>query len=165
MPTTWIDDLPSEEAQKMAIELGVPAKGAVHEIRLRLKEKWKAMEQYLPPQRAAESERGLDVAGTSCVKDESSDVQAQVNYLQAKLRGRVVADMLRGVPVLLNTEPENVFGFLVRVRQVYDLGLVTDEKFLTHIITKTTGRLTRIVSAHLHPGSFWESVSSEILST
>jgi hypothetical protein len=165
MPTTWIDDLPREEAQKMVVELGVPAKGAVHGIRLRLKEKWKAMEQYLPPRRADESERGLGVAGTSYVKNESSDVQAQSNYLQAKLRGRVVADMLRGIPVLLNTEPENVFGFLIRVRQVYDLGLATDEEFLTHIVTKMTGRLTRIVGAHLRLGSSWESVSSEILST
>jgi hypothetical protein len=47
MPTTWIDNLPREEAKKMATELGVPAKGAVHKIRQRLKEKWKAMEQYL----------------------------------------------------------------------------------------------------------------------
>jgi hypothetical protein len=102
----------------------------------------------------------LDVAITSKVKDDSSDVQGQFIYLKAKLRGKAVADLLKGIPVFLNTEPENVFGFLVRVRQVYDLGLVTDEEFMMHILTKTTGRLTRIVSAHLCPGSSWDSVSS-----
>lgn len=77
----------------------------------------------------------------------------------------MVADLLGSVPVLRNTDPENVFQFLVCGRQVYDLGLVTDEEFLTHIVTKTTGRLTQIVGAHLRLGSSWEAVSSEILST
>jgi hypothetical protein len=159
MPTEWIDDLPREEALKMAIELGVPAKGAVQEIRQRLKEKWTNLEQYVPPPSTDESKRGLDVEGSGNVYDVGSDIQGPSKYLQAKLRGKVITDLLGGIPVLRNTEPESVFEFLVRVRQVYDLGLVTDKEFLTHIITRTTGRLTQIDGAHFCPESSWEVVS------
>jgi hypothetical protein len=164
MSKEWIDDLSSEELQKMATELGVSDTATVHELRQQLKEPWRTMEQYLPPRSTGKSAVGLDIATDSKGKEPCSDVQGQMEHLQAKVRGKAVADLLRGIPVLSNTEPQSVFEFLIRVRQVYDLGLVSDGEFMTHL-TKTTGRVTRIVSAHLRLGSSWHSLLSEILSS
>jgi hypothetical protein len=165
MSAEWIDGLSSEELLKMAKELGMSEKDTVHELRQQLKEQWRKMEQYLSPQSTDKSEIGLYMARNCKGKEGSSDVQGPLGYLQAKLRGKAITDLLRGIPVLLNTESESVFEFLVWVRQVYDLGLVMDEAFMAHLLTKTTGTLTRIVSVHLRLGSSWDSLSSEILSS
>jgi hypothetical protein len=164
MMSEWIDNLTSEELQKMATELDVSDLATVHELRQRLKDQWRTMEQYLPPRSTDKSAVGLDIATDSKGNEPCSDVQGQMEYLQAKVRGRAVADLLRGLPVLSNTEPESVFEFLVRVRQVYDLGLVSDGEFMAQLM-KTTGRVTRIVGAHLRLGSSWHSLLSEILSS
>jgi hypothetical protein len=165
MMSEWIDNLTSEELQKMATELGVSDSATVHELRQRLKELWRTMEQYLPPRSTDKSAVGLDIATNSKGNESCSDVQGQMEYLQAKVRSKAVADLLRGLPVLSITEPESVFEFPVRVRQVYDLRLVSDREFMAQRLTKTTGRVARIVGAHLRIGSSWLSLLSEILSS
>jgi hypothetical protein len=65
MPLAWIHNLPKEEAEKLATELGVPVQGTLDEFRKRLKEKWKAVETYLPPQREDKSEVAMHTAGIS----------------------------------------------------------------------------------------------------
>jgi hypothetical protein len=63
----WIHNLPREEAEKLATEMGVSVQGTLDELRKRLKEKWGALENYLPPQSTDKSEVGMDVAGVSDV--------------------------------------------------------------------------------------------------
>jgi hypothetical protein len=41
MPLAWIHNLPREEAEKLAMELGVPVQGTLDEFRKRLKESGK----------------------------------------------------------------------------------------------------------------------------
>jgi hypothetical protein len=48
MPMSWIHNLSKEEAEMVAMELSVPVQGTLDELRKRLKEKWKALETYLP---------------------------------------------------------------------------------------------------------------------
>ena len=50
MPLAWIHNLPREEAEKLASELGVSVQGTLDELRKRLQEKWRALEVCLPPQ-------------------------------------------------------------------------------------------------------------------
>lgn len=91
----------------------------------------------------------MGVAGANDVKFLCSDVHAHVNYSQIKFRGKVVTDLMRNIPVLSDTEPDRVFKFLVRAREVYDLNLVTDAEFLALLVARTTGRIMQIISVHL----------------
>jgi hypothetical protein len=161
MPLTWIHNLPREEAERLAVELGVTGQGTLDELRKRLKEKWRMVEQFLPPRSTEESVASLGDAGRQ--GGPGSDVYAQASYAQCKLRGKVVTDLVRNMPILLNTEPESVFGFLARAQEVYDLRLVTDGEFLALLVARTTGRLMQVISDHLRVCSPWEYVRSDIL--
>jgi hypothetical protein len=50
MPLAWIHNLPKEESEKLDMELGVPLQGTMDELRKRLKDTWRLVETYLPPQ-------------------------------------------------------------------------------------------------------------------
>jgi hypothetical protein len=134
MPLAWIHNLPREDSEKLAMELGVP-------VRKRLKEKWKALKTYLP-QNTDKSEVAMHTAGVSDTKVHCCDVHDHVSYSQSKLRGKVATGLVKNIPVLSDTEPESEFNFLIRAREVYDLGLVTDAEFLALLVARTTGRPT-----------------------
>jgi hypothetical protein len=165
MPLAWIHNLPKEEVEKLATELGVSVQGTLDELRKRLKEKWKAVATYLPPQVEDKSEVAMHTAGVSDTKVQGGDVHDHVTVVQIKLKGNVATDLVKTLPVLSDTEPENVFKFLMRAREVYDLGLVTDAEFLALLVARTTGRFTQVIGVHLSASSKWGSVCSEILST
>jgi hypothetical protein len=134
MPLGWIHNLPREEAEKLAVELGVSVHGTLDDLRKKLKEKWKALEQYLPPQSTDKSE-----ARSSDTSSRVSEGLDHVNYSQCKLKGKVFADLVRNVPVLSIAEPERVLKFLVRASEVYDLKLVSDGEFLALLVARSTG--------------------------
>jgi hypothetical protein len=92
MPLAWIYNLPREEAEKFASELGVSVQGTLDELRKRLKEKWRALEVCLPPQIADKFAASTDIAGTRMSKIRAGDVYAQVSYAQCRLRGIVVSE-------------------------------------------------------------------------
>jgi hypothetical protein len=144
MSLAWIHNLPREEVEKLAMELGVPLQGTLDDLRKRLKEKWKVLGTYLPPQSTDKSEVGIHTAGVSDIKVQCGDVHDHVSYFQIKLRGKVTTDLVKNIPVLSDTEPESVFKFLVRAREVYDLNLVTDAEFLSLLFARMAGRLTHL---------------------
>jgi hypothetical protein len=129
MQLAWIHSLPKEEAEKLAMELGVPVQGIMDELRKRLKDKWRIVETYLPPQSKDKSEVAVHTAGSSNTKVQGGDVHDHGSYLQVKLKGKVATDLVKNIPVLSDTEPENVFGFLVRASKIHRLNLVSDEDF------------------------------------
>jgi hypothetical protein len=149
MPMCCINNLSRDEAEKLAMELSVPVQGTLDELRKRLKEKWKVLETYLPPQNTDKSEVAMHTAGVSDTEVKCSDVHDHVDYSQSKLRGKVVTDLVKNIPVLSDTEPESVFKFLVRAREVYDLNLVSDDEFLALLVARTIGKVTQIFGAHL----------------
>jgi hypothetical protein len=67
-----------------------------------VKEKWKVLETYLPPQKTDNSEVAMHTAGASDTRD--SSVHGHVTYSQIKLRANVVTDLVKGIPVLSNVE-------------------------------------------------------------
>ncbi|PNF31022.1 hypothetical protein B7P43_G18038 [Cryptotermes secundus] len=92
-------------------------------------------------------------------------IPGQVSYVQAKMRGRVVGDLVRNIPMLSGTDPESVLHFLIRAQEVYDLNLVGDLEFLALLVGRTSGRVTQILGLHLGTPSKWGVVSSELSST
>jgi hypothetical protein len=165
MPLLWIHNLRREEAEKRAMELGVPVQGTLDELRKILKETWKALETYLPSQNTDKSEVAMHTAGVSVIKVHCGDVHDHVSYSRSKLRGKVGTDVGKNIPVLSDTEPESVFNFLIRAREDYDLNLVTDVEFLALLVARMTGRLTQVISVHLSASFKWGSICPEILST
>lgn len=163
MPLAWIHNLPREEAEKLAVELGVSGQGTLDDLRKRLKEKWRTLEQYLPPLSTDKSQLVMHAEGASNISSRNSEGHDHAAYFQCKMKGKVVADLVRNVPVLSMAEPERVFEFLVRASEVYDLKLVSDGEFLALLMARTTGRFTLIVSAHLSTSSSWGAVRSQIL--
>ncbi|PNF34200.1 hypothetical protein B7P43_G17550 [Cryptotermes secundus] len=164
MPLAWIYNLPREDAEKLAIEFGVSVQGTLDEMWNKLKENWRVVETYLPPQSTDKSEVGMGIAGASDVKFQCSDIHPHVNYSQIKFRGKVVTYLVWNIPVLSDSEPESVFKFLVRAREIYDLNLVTDKEFLAFLVSRMTGRVMQIIRVHLRASSGWGLVCSEILS-
>jgi hypothetical protein len=151
MPLGWIR---GEEAEKLAVELGVSVQGTLDDVRKKLKEKWKALEQYLPPQ-STDKSVVMHAAGFSNDSSRGDEVHDHVTYSQCKLKGKVVADLVRNVPVLSTAKSERVFEFLVRANEIHDLKLVSNGEFLALLVARTAGRFTQIVSADLGTLASW----------
>lgn len=164
MPLGWIHNLPREELEKLAVELAVPTQGNLDDLRKRVKQKWSLLEPYLPPRNPVESEGAVHVAGSGEGCGRSSNMHGHIVYSQVKLRGKVVADLVRNVPVLSKAEPEKVFQFLLGASEVYDLHLVSDGEFLALLVTRTTGRFTQIIGSHLSTSATWGAVRADIVS-
>jgi hypothetical protein len=165
MPLAWIHSLPRQQAEQLATELGVSVDGTLDELRRKLKEKWSLLEAHLPSQLTAKSQLAMDAAASAGNITQDVDIPGQVSYVQAKMRGRLVGDLVRNIPVLSGTDPESVLQFLIRAQEVYDLNLVGDVEFLALLVGRTSGRVTQILGLHLGTSSKWGVVSSEISST
>ncbi|PNF13666.1 hypothetical protein B7P43_G16771 [Cryptotermes secundus] len=165
MPSAWIHSLSKQESERLAIELGVSVDGTLDDLRKRLKEKWSSLEPHLPSQLTAKSELAMGAAASGGDGTMNAGIPVQVSYVQAKMRGRVVGDLVRNIPMLSGTDPESVLHFLIRAQEVYDLNLVGDLDFLALLVGRTSGRVTQILGLHLGTSSRWRVVSFEISST
>ncbi|PNF34152.1 hypothetical protein B7P43_G18333, partial [Cryptotermes secundus] len=83
---------------------------------------------------------------------------------QSKLRGNVVSELVRNIHILTDTEPEQVFRFLVRAKEVYDLKLVTDGEFLALLVARTARKHMNIISGYLRVFFGCALACSDILS-
>jgi hypothetical protein len=105
----------------------------------------------------------MGLAGSSTTYESGAHIQH--NYLQAKLRGNVVTDMVKNLPVLVNTEPGNVFTFLLKAQDFFYLNLVFDVDLLALLVAKTTDRLTQTIAEHMRASSTLGSFCNQILAT
>jgi hypothetical protein len=55
MPLAWIHDLPKQQLEELAIQLGLPRDGTLDDLRRKVKQKWEAIEPYLPSPTTAKS--------------------------------------------------------------------------------------------------------------
>ncbi|PNF24857.1 hypothetical protein B7P43_G12688 [Cryptotermes secundus] len=99
----------------------------------------------------------------------NAGIPCQISYVQAKMRCRVVCDLVRNIPMLSGTDPESVLHFFLRAQEVYDLNLdlnlVGDLEFLALLVGRTSGRVAQILGLHLGTSSKWGVVDSELSST
>jgi hypothetical protein len=56
MPLAWLHDMAKPQSEELASQLGLKADGTLDDLRRRVKERWTAMESFLPsPSPATES--------------------------------------------------------------------------------------------------------------
>jgi hypothetical protein len=55
MPLVWIHDLSRLQADELANQLGLSTDGTLDDLRKRIKDKWTAVEPFLPSHSAANS--------------------------------------------------------------------------------------------------------------
>jgi hypothetical protein len=125
-----------------------------------VKERWTAIEPFLPsPSLAAKS--------TSVPNAEShpSGSSGRDSSYSSKMKIKLVDDATKNIPVLTDTDPGNILEFLISVKGVYDLNLVTDVEFLSLLVSRTSGRITQILGAHLNSTQNWGMVRHELINT
>jgi hypothetical protein len=76
-----------------------------------------------------------------------------------------VTDLIAVIPVLSGTDPEEILKSLIRAKEVFDLKLISDSEFMALLISRTSGRITQILEAHLGTTQSWGMVQSKIIST
>jgi hypothetical protein len=59
MPHAWIHQLSKQQLEELASQMGLPTSGTVDELRKRVKEKWTAIEAYLPSQSSDKSSSSM----------------------------------------------------------------------------------------------------------
>jgi hypothetical protein len=159
MPLAWIHDLSKQQAEEVASQLGLSTDGTLDDLRRRVKEKWTAIEAYLPSQSADKSP-----LVTKPVPQITESQVREGTYL-SKTKLKLVTDLIKNIPLLVDTDPEKILKFLIRVKEVFDLKLVTDVEFISLLISRASGRITQILGAHLGTTQNWGLVRSEIIST
>jgi hypothetical protein len=78
---------------------------------------------------------------------------------------KLVADTMKNIPFLADTDPENVLKYFMAVMWDYDLNLVADFEFISLLVARTSGRMTSILGAHLNSTRNWGMIRSEIIYT
>ncbi|KDR12470.1 hypothetical protein L798_13772 [Zootermopsis nevadensis] len=167
MPQTWIQRLTMEQAIQMAEQLNVPAGDSLEEIRARLMDKWAEIETILPSssevQVKLEKVTPVSAAANSLV--DTALMQVNSDAAVGKMRSRVVSDLVKNVPLLLNTDPEDILKFLIQLKEVHDLKLVSDFEFLSLIVGRTSGRVAQIIGKYLVGKPEWGTFRSELIAT
>jgi hypothetical protein len=143
LSVAWIHFLSKQQLEELAGQLGLSIDGTVDELRKRVKEKWALIQPYLCSPTAAKS----TLASEQKSADTDTSIHANTHLTKAKLN--LVSDLVKNVPLLTNTDPEKVLKFLIRVSEVYDLKLVTDNEFMSLLVSRTSGRVMQILGAHL----------------
>jgi hypothetical protein len=137
MLIAWLHDMPKPQLKELASQLGLKADRTLDDVRRRVKERWTAIEPFLPsPSPAAKS--------TSETKAESqiTDSSGRDSSYASKMKTKLVADVMKNIPFLVDTDPENLLKFLIAMKGVHDLHLVTDGEFISLLVARTSARMT-----------------------
>jgi hypothetical protein len=159
MPLAWIHQLSKQQLENMASQLGLSADGSLDELRKRVKERWTTIEPYLPPALSAKFDTDMN-----SVRDSIEPAVLQESVV-SKIRLNMVKELISSVPVVSGTEPEVILNFLIRVRQIYVLKLISDSEFIMLLVSRTSGRLLNVLSAHLGPSYSWGMVQDVLVAS
>jgi hypothetical protein len=147
------------ELEGLCCHLGLTAEGTLDGLRKQVKDKWTAVEPFLPPHVAAKSSQNLKP-----VQSNGDSREFQPPHL-IKAKTKIVSDMIAAVPLLAKTDPESVLKFLIAVTQVVQLKLIPDSEFIALLMSRTSGRAMQILGTHLGLSNDWGMVQTEIVST
>jgi hypothetical protein len=155
-----------ERALQLAEQLNVPVDGSLEDIKTRLMDNWAGIETILPSQTGAQVKLEHVTPSVAPVS-QASNVSAQdtSNVTVAKMRGRVVSDLIKNIPLLIDTDPENILKFLIQLKGVHDLKLVSDFEILSLTVGRTSGRVAQIVGNYLVGTPDWDGFCSELIDT
>ena len=107
MPLAWIYDLSEQQAEEVASQLGLSTDGTLDDLRRRVKEKWTAIEAYLPSQSTDKSP-----LVTKPVPQITESQVREGTYL-SKTKLKLVTDLIKNIPLLVDTDPEKILKFLI----------------------------------------------------
>jgi hypothetical protein len=96
---------------------------------------------------------------------QSTDPVGYQGYCLNKVKIKLATDLISAIPVLSGTDPEEVLKFLIRAKEVLDLKLVSDSEFMALMVSRTSGRITQILGAHVGTTQGWGVVQTEMIST
>jgi hypothetical protein len=159
MLLAWMHDLSKQQAEELARYMGLSVDGTLDDLRKRLKQKWTALQPYLPSPSAVKPSLVLEPNSLS-----TDFINHDSSYL-GKVKSKLVSGLIMNVPLLMDTDPENVVKILIRVSEVYELKLVSDSEFMSLLVCGTSGRVTQILGAHLGTAQNLAGVRSLIIST
>jgi hypothetical protein len=98
-------------------------------------------------------------------KSADTDTSIHASTHLAKVKLNLVSDLVKNIPLLTDTDPEKILKFLIRMSEVYDLKLVTDNEFMSLLVSRTSGRVIQILGGHLGTTQNWGVVRAQIIST
>jgi hypothetical protein len=149
-----------QQLEELASQLGLEVGGTLDDLRRRVKEKWSVIEPFLP----SASMTAKFTPGTEPEFQATDSLTMEGSYVR-KMKLKLLADMVKNVPFLTDTDPERVLKFLIAAKEVHDLKLVGDSEFIALLISRTTGRMTSILGSHLNSTQNWGMVRAEIVNT
>jgi hypothetical protein len=122
MPLAWIHDIPKQQLEELASQLSLSTDKTLDDVRKRVKEKWPAVELYLPSQNTAKSS-----LFTTPVQ-QNMDPVYQRNCL-SKVKIKLATDLISSIPVLSSNDPEEILKFLMSAKGGFDLKLISESEF------------------------------------
>jgi hypothetical protein len=143
----------------LARQLGLSTDGTLDDFRKRVKEKWTAIEPCLPSPSAGKS------SVVTKPVSQSTDSVGYQGYCLNKFKFKLATDLISAINVLSGTDPEEVLNFLIRAKEVLDHKLVSDSEFIVLMVSRTSGRITQILGAHVGTTQDWGVVQTELIST
>jgi hypothetical protein len=160
MPLSWLHEMSKQQLEELASQLGLEVGGMLDDLRRRVKEKWSVIEPFLPS-------ASMTAKFTPETKPEfqATDSLTMEGSYVSKMKLKLLADMVKNVPFLADTDPERVLKFLIAAKEVHDLKLVGDSEFTALLISRTTGRMTSILGSHLINTQNWGMVQAKIVNT
>jgi hypothetical protein len=118
-------DLSKQQLEELAGHLALSIDGTLDDLRKRGKQKWAVIQPYFPSPTAAKPALGSEP--NSSYTDPS--VHVSTNLTKGKFN--LISDLFRNVPLLTDTDPENIFKFFIRISEVYDLRLISYTEFMS----------------------------------
>jgi hypothetical protein len=136
MPLAWLHIMSKQQLKDLASQQGLKADGTLDDLRRSVKEKWTAIEPFLPsPSTATKS--------TIVIKSEFQIINSlgQDSSYANKMKIKLIAAAMKNNPFLAATDTENVLKFLMAVKGGgHDLNVVADLSFISLLVSRTSGR-------------------------
>jgi hypothetical protein len=144
--------LTGEKLRELCVEVGIDSEGTVRALRRRLVDFLRHEEE------GDSSESNMDttaqIGATGDSPPPSEDDQRQVG--QGDNCIPVLVELLRKIPSLTASDPEEIMTLLIRLNGIHKLKLVSDKIFMTRVLPLLTGDMLALLGECLREGKNWE---------
>lgn len=79
-------------------------------------------------------------------------------------QGQVVVELLRRVPPLSSEEPVDILLFFVRLQEIHNLRLVTDNMFIIHVLPLVRDSVSVFWGECINKGKYWSECKTQLFS-
>jgi hypothetical protein len=160
MPLAWLHEMSKQQLEELASQLGLKVDRMLDDLRRYVKEKWSVIKPFLP----SPSMTAKFTPGTKPEFQATDSLMMEGSYV-SKMKLKLLADMVKNVPFLADTDPERVLKFSIAAKEVHDLKLIADSELIALLVSRFTGRMTSIFGSHLNHTQNLGMVQEEIVNT